>query len=99
AAAPRALSATASPANVQAAASLLRDPIRVVRTEAARALSGMSTQAMSPEQLSAFTGAYDELIAAELTNEDRPEAHLNLGLLHTRRAQPIDAEGDYQTAL
>jgi len=34
-----------------------------------------------------------------LTNEERPEAHLNLGLLHTRLAQPTEAEAEYRTAL
>jgi predicted CXXCH cytochrome family protein len=99
AAAPRTLSAGATPANIQGTLSLLRDPIRVVRTEAARALSGIPAQTMSSEQRGAFTAAYDELVAAELTNEDRPEAHLNLGLLHTRRGQPADAEASYRTAL
>ncbi|MDR3534346.1 MAG: tetratricopeptide repeat protein [Rhodopila sp.] len=99
AAAPRALSAAASPATVQAALSLLRDPVRAVRVEAARALSGVPAQVMSPELRSAFAAAYAELVAAESTDEDRPEAHLNLGLLDTRRAQPADAEAEYRTAL
>jgi Flp pilus assembly protein TadD len=30
---------------------------------------------------------------------DRPEAHLNLGLLDTRQARPIEAEAEYRTAL
>jgi predicted CXXCH cytochrome family protein len=99
AAAPRALSANASPATVQAALSLLRDPVRAARIEAARALSGMPPQAMSLEQRRDFALAYEELVAAESLNEDRPEAHLNLGLLHTRQGQPADAETEYQTAL
>jgi Flp pilus assembly protein TadD len=98
-AAPRALSASATPSTAQAALSLLRDPIRVVRTETARVVAGMPSQTMSPEQRSAFAAAYDELVAAELTNEERPEAHLNLGLLHTRLAQPTEAETEYRTAL
>jgi len=97
--APRALSAGAPPAIVQSALSLLQDPIRIVRTEAARALSGIPAQTMSPEQRDALARAYDELIAAELTDEDRPEAHLNLGLLHARRAQSAEADVDYRTAL
>ena len=99
AAAPRALSAGASPATLQAALSLLRDPIRVVRTETARALSGLPAQSMTPDQRSAFASAYDQLVDAELTNADRPEAHLNLGLLHIRRAELAEAGADYRTAL
>jgi predicted CXXCH cytochrome family protein len=98
-AAPRALSASASPGTTQAALGLLRDPIRAVRTETARVVAGMPAQTMSSEQRSAFAAAYDELVAAELTNEDRPEAHLNLGLLHMRLAQPTEADLEYRTAL
>jgi predicted CXXCH cytochrome family protein len=98
-AAPRALSASASPSTAQAALSLLGDPVRAVRIETARVAAGMPAQTMSSEQRSAFAAAYDELVAAELTNEDRPEAHLNLGLLHTRLAQPTEADAEYRTAL
>jgi tetratricopeptide (TPR) repeat protein len=59
----------------------------------------MSPQTMSPEQRREFALAYNELVAAESVNEDRPEAHLDLGLLQTRQGQPIDAETEYQTAL
>jgi predicted CXXCH cytochrome family protein len=98
-AAPRALFASASPGTVQAALSLLRDPIRAVRTEAARALSSIPAQTLSTDQQAAYSSAYDELVAAEATNEDRPEAHLNLGLLNTRRGQPVDADAEYRAAL
>jgi len=99
AAAPRALSAGASPATIQAALSLLRDPVRAVRIEAARALSGVPRREMSPDQQNAFAGAYAELVAAELVDAERPEAHLNLGLLHIRQAEPDAAEAEYRTAL
>jgi Tfp pilus assembly protein PilF len=99
AAAPRALSHASPPGSVQAALSLLRDPVRAVRIEAARALSGMTSQPMSPEQNTALADAYKELVAAELVNDDRPESHLNLGLLETRRMRPTEAEAEYRTAL
>ncbi len=54
---------------------------------------------MTPEQRSAFASAYQELIAAEMIDADRPEAHLNLGLLKTRRQQLSEAEAEYRTAL
>jgi Flp pilus assembly protein TadD len=79
--------------------SLLRDPVRAARIEAARALSGMPQQAMSPEQRGDFALAFKELVAAESLNADRPEAHLNLGLLSTRQGQPAGAETEYRTAL
>ncbi len=98
-AAPRALSASASQATRQALASLLRDPVRAVRIETARALAGSDLLSMTPELQSAFVSATKELITAELVDADRPEAHLNLGLLETRRRQPADAEREYRTAL
>src|SRR5271166_2362445 len=99
AAAPRALSATSPSATVQAILPLLHDPVRAVRIEAARALSGIDPQAMSAEQRSALVAAEEELVASELVNDDRPETHLNLGLLDTRRARQTEAEAEYRTAL
>lgn len=99
AAAPRVLSAGSSAAMVGAAAPLLGDPIRAVRIEAARALTGADEQTMTPEQRTAFAAAYLELVASEMIDADRPEAHLNLGLLETRLRRGAEAEAQYQTAL
>ena len=99
AAAPRALPTSPSPALVQAVARLLTDPVRAVRVEAARALVGADPRSMSPEQRTAFAAAYQELVAAETVNADRPEAHLNLGLLNVRQRQGDQAEAEYRAAL
>jgi Tfp pilus assembly protein PilF len=40
-----------------------------------------------------------ELLAAEMVDADRPESHLNIGLLHLRSGQPAAAEDAYRTAL
>jgi hypothetical protein len=90
---PRALSASAPQATRQALASLLRDPVCAVRIEAARPLAGTDLLSLTPEQQTAFVGATKELVDA-----DRPEAHLNLGLLETRRQQPAEAETRATTA-
>ena len=95
----RALPPSAPRAIIEAALPLLGDPVRAVRTEAARALAGVDQQTMTPEQRSAFTIAYQELIAAEMIDADRPETHLNLGLLKMRRKQLDEAEAEYRTAL
>jgi len=84
---------------VRAAALLLGDPVRVVRIETARALAGVDQQSMTPEQQTAFAAAYLELVDAEMIDADRPEAHLNLGLLETRLRHPTEAENQYRTAL
>jgi Tfp pilus assembly protein PilF len=99
AAAPRALGPSAPAALVTYALPLLRDPVRAVRTEAARALSGVDPRVIPADQLVALTAAEDELVAAELVNAERPEMHLNLGLLDIGRAQPDAAEAEYNTAL
>jgi tetratricopeptide (TPR) repeat protein len=98
AAAPRALPGTPPPRLVDAAAPLLSDPVRAVRIEATRALSGTDLLALTPEQQTAFVKATAELIAAEMVDADRPEAHLNLGLLDLRRRQLTEAEAEYRTA-
>jgi predicted CXXCH cytochrome family protein len=95
----RALSAALGPAPVQASLALLSDPIRAVRIEAARALTGIDPKAMTAAQQGAFAAAYQELVSAELVDADRPEAHLNLGLLDLRRRHLDEAEAEYQAAL
>lgn len=84
---------------IEVTLSLLGDPVRAVRTEAARALAGVDPQTMTPEQRTAFTVAYQELVAGEMIDADRPETHLNLGLLKMRRRQNTEAEAEYRTAL
>jgi predicted CXXCH cytochrome family protein len=98
-AAPRALTPSASRAAIQAVASLLRSPIRTVRVEAARALAGTDLLSLPPELQTAVASATKELVAAEMVDADRPEAHLNLGLLDLRRRQMPEAEAEYRTAL
>ncbi|HEY2620505.1 MAG TPA: tetratricopeptide repeat protein [Acetobacteraceae bacterium] len=99
AAAPRALPTSPSPALIQVVVRLLTDPVRAVRIEAARALAGTDPRSMPPEQRTAFAAAYQELVAAETLDADRPEAHLNLGLLDVRQRQGDQAEAEYRAAL
>jgi predicted CXXCH cytochrome family protein len=96
---PRALPAPAPRAIIEVILPFLGDPVRAVRIEAARALAEIDPQTMTPEQRGAFTAAYQELIGAEMIDADRPEAHLNVGLLRARRQQVNDAEAEYRTAL
>ena len=98
-AAPRASPATPPRALIRATAPLLGDFVRAVRIEAARALAGTDLLALTPEQQTSFVNATAELVAAEKVDADRPEAHLNLGLLEMRRGAPSDADSEYRTAL
>jgi predicted CXXCH cytochrome family protein len=95
----RGLPSTAPRAIIDGALPLLGDPVRAVRTEAARALAGVDPQTMTPEQRQAFATAYQELFAGEMIDADRPETHLNLGLLKMRRKQLNEAEAEYRIAL
>jgi predicted CXXCH cytochrome family protein len=99
AAVPRALPVAPAPVMVQAVAALLSDPVRAVRIETARVLAGADQRSMTPEQQTAFAAAYLELFDAEMIDAERPEAHLNLGLLETRLGHPTEAETQYRTAL
>jgi tetratricopeptide (TPR) repeat protein len=98
-AAPQALPPSAPRSLIEAILPLLSDPVRAVRVEAARVIAGTDPQTMTPERRSAFASAYQELINAEMIDADRPESHLNLGLLKTRRQQTSEAEAEYRTAL
>ncbi len=98
-AAPAVLAAATTPDILQAMAVLLSDPVRAVRIEAARALAGTNPQALAEVPRNAFGLAFLELVAAEAVDADRPEAHLNLGLLYTRQGQAPTAEAEYRTAL
>jgi predicted CXXCH cytochrome family protein len=95
----RGFPASAPRAIIEATLPLLGDPVRAVRTEAARALAWVDPQTMTPEQRSAFATAYQELIAGERIDADRPEAHLNLGLVKLRRKQFDETEAEYRIAL
>jgi Tfp pilus assembly protein PilF len=98
AAAPRGLPAAPGRAMVQAVAPLLDDPVRAVRVEAARALAGAAASLTAPQR-DVLARALRELLAAELVDADRPEAHLNIGLLQLRSGQANAAEDAYRTAL
>ena len=78
---------------------LLSDPVRAVRIAAARALAGTDLLALTPEEQTALVKATAELVAAEMVDADRPEAHLNLGLSNLRRQELPEAEKEYRIAL
>jgi tetratricopeptide (TPR) repeat protein len=79
-------------------ASLLSDPVRSVRIEAARIISPF--QASLPEQhLPAFRRASEERIAAQMAIAERPEAHMNLGNVYMEAGDPLRAESAFQLAL
>jgi tetratricopeptide (TPR) repeat protein len=97
-AAVRALEPLPEQGRIQLAAPLLNDSIRAVRIEAARLLAGSGLE-LSPPQKVALDSAVSERIESEMASAERPESHMNLGLLYTRMGRMKDAELELQTAL
>ena len=80
-------------------APLLRDPVRAVRIEAARALVAVPASRWSIGERSAYADALAEWRAAQAVNADRPEAHVNLGALDAELGDRSAARAEYETAL
>ena len=95
----RALPPSLSASMVRAAVPLLTDPVRTVRIEAARVLAGTDAGALTPEQRTVLARAIRETAAAQMVDADRPEAHLNLGLLEIKQRHQNEADAEYRTAL
>lgn len=98
-AAARALSNSDPIGSANALAPLLRDPVRAVRIEAAEVLAGLPADNLPSDVAAAFTRATEEYISAQQLNADRPEAHLNLGLMYARENHSDKAEVELKTAL
>src|SRR5262249_16692269 len=79
----RALAPLPNKARVQLAAPFLNDAIRSVRIEAARLLAGSTPELLQQSQKAALDSAISERIESELISAERPESHMNLGLLYT----------------
>ena len=98
-AAANALSTSALQGSAQVPASLLKDPVRGVRIEAAEALASRSPGDLPSEMSTALEHATNEWIAAQELNADRPEAHLNLARLFEGEGQIDRAESELKTAI
>ena len=80
-------------------ASVLDDPRRLVRTEAARALSDVPPHRLSARLKPLFETALREYQDGLKLESDRVGAHLMLGILHENQRQWEDARRDYERAL
>jgi tetratricopeptide (TPR) repeat protein len=95
----RALEPLSEQQRVHLAGPLLADPIRSVRIEAARLLAGNARELLPQFQKAALDSAVLERIESEMVSAERPESHMNLGLLYTQMGRLKDAENELQTAL
>jgi len=84
---------------VQLGFNLLSDSVRAVRIEAARILAVVPRDMLSAHAQSSLDKAIDEYRQAQLVNSDRPESHINLGLLAIRLQESEEAEKSYMQAL
>jgi hypothetical protein len=90
-------------ARAEFARAALRDPVRLVRIEAARILAAPAPAAAAAAALGAdrarFLAARAELADAYRADLDRPEGWFNLGLLAETEADPAQAIACYRRAL
>ncbi|MFP8878529.1 MAG: tetratricopeptide repeat protein, partial [Myxococcota bacterium] len=82
---------------VAVGASLLSDPVRAVRVEAARVLA--SAEIESPALRRALDAAVTEYTDSQRAEADTPSAQLNLAVLAARRGDHESAIGSYRKAI
>jgi tetratricopeptide (TPR) repeat protein len=78
---------------------LLADPLLSVRVEAVSFLLPVPAESLTAEQRAALDKRIEEYVAVQQVNADRPESHVNLGLLYSQRNASDAAEAEYRTAL
>lgn len=78
---------------------LLSDPNRAVRIEAARVLAGSDLSTWPPSDRGALASSLDEYRAMQELAADLPQSHVNLGLLNQTLGEPARAEDAYRQAI
>jgi Flp pilus assembly protein TadD len=98
-AAATAISALPIEQRVLFASPLLRDPIKLVRIEAARSLADVPPTSLGADDRPAFERAYAELVASEQALADMPGTQMNLGNLAGRRGDTATQEAAYRRTM
>ncbi|MBT7952668.1 MAG: tetratricopeptide repeat protein [Gammaproteobacteria bacterium] len=83
----------------QLAGSLLNDPIKSVRIQAASKLASVSRSGLDDKQTLQLETAIAEYITVQKGNSDRAFAHVNLGNLYIDLTRYDDAEHAYKKAI
>jgi tetratricopeptide (TPR) repeat protein len=78
---------------------VLKDQIRAVRSETARALTEVQAKLFDHLDLNDFNSALNEYKERQESIADRPEAHLNLGIMYENMESNDKAESSYKTAI
>jgi len=84
---------------IRVASGLLNDPVLAVRTKAVTLLAGIPKESMDAGQRKSLDEAVGEYVRLQMTNADRPEAHLNLGNLYAGLGRFPEAEVSYKAAI
>ncbi|MEJ2230130.1 MAG: tetratricopeptide repeat protein, partial [Nitrospirales bacterium] len=95
----RALDSVAPKNRFALAGHLLTDKIRAVRIEAGRRLAVVPLDSLSSAEQESLNQAVEEYLDAQWVIAERPEAHLNRGLVFMDRGQFAQAEEAYRMAL
>jgi len=95
----QALESVPEKTRIKLALPLLNDPTLAIRIEAARLLASTPKTVFTTAQRHLVDRVLEEYIAAQLVNAERPESHLNLGVLYTQLGRLTDAESEYLTAI
>jgi predicted CXXCH cytochrome family protein len=77
----------------------LKDPVLAVRSETARVLTEVPATLFAKKDLEDFDKALKEFIQRQDAIADRPEAHLNLGIMYENMGNYTMAETSYKTAI
>ncbi len=83
---------------VRIGARLLWDPVRAVRVEAASAFADVPDAEFESEARAAFFRALDDYTLAQRSNAERPESHVNLGVVAAKRGDFAAARRHYDRA-
>jgi Flp pilus assembly protein TadD len=78
---------------------LLWDPVRAVRVEVAPAFADVDDAELATEARAAFDRSLDDFVLAQRSNAERPESHVNLGIVNVKRGRLEEARRDYDAAL
>lgn len=78
---------------------LLNDPVLAVRIRAVTILASVPRENLTAGQNKALDDAVKEYVRAQMTNADRPEAHINIGLIYSQLGRFSEAESAYRTSI
>ena len=78
---------------------LLSDQALAVRLKAVSLLAAVPRENLTNDQIKVLDQAVEEYVNVQRINADRPEAHLNLGLVYSQLGRIDEAEAQYNTAI